>query len=112
MHYKRQSRWHLREPERDLINLSDPVATWPVLDVLVSSLVGKYSDLLDIDVDGQPADYLLWETVDVGATFPATAEPDWEHLAIAVRVLEGVLTEAPSQALVRRLRWSLRRLAG
>ncbi len=86
----------LRPQERARIDLSKPAASWPDLAALVLSLVSKYSDLLDIGVDGQPADYLLWEGVDVPSTYPRAAAPDCEHLAIAVLVLEGVLTEAPS----------------
>jgi len=86
----------LRPQERAGIDLSKPVASWPDLAVLVSSLVGKYSHLLDIGVDDQPAAYLLWEAIDVRSTYPRAAAPDCEHLAIAVLVLEGVLTEAPS----------------
>lgn len=86
----------LRPEEHARIDLSHPVASWPDLAVLVSSLVGKYSEMLGIDVDGQPADYLLWEGVDVRSTYPRAGAPDSEHLAIAVLVLEGVLTEAPS----------------
>lgn len=86
----------LRPHERDRIDLSQPVASWPHLAVLVSSLVRKYSHLLDIHVEGQPADYLLWEAVDVRSTYARSAEPDCEHLAMAVLVLEGVLTEAPT----------------
>ncbi|HEY8722262.1 MAG TPA: SIR2 family protein [Gaiellaceae bacterium] len=86
----------LRQPERDRIDLAQPVASWTDLDVLVRSLVGKYAELLDIHVDGKPTDYLLWDAVDVSATYGRSADPDCEHLAIAVLVLEGVLTEAPT----------------
>lgn len=86
----------LRQPERDRINLAQPVASWPDLDTLVSSLVRKYAELLDIHVDGKPTDYLLWDAVDVSTTYGRSADPDCEHLAIAVLALEGVLTEAPT----------------
>src|SRR5947208_105784 len=42
----------LRQPERERIDLAQPVASWPDLDTLVSSLVRKYGELLDIHVDG------------------------------------------------------------
>jgi hypothetical protein len=86
----------LRPEERARTDLSKPVDSWPDLAVLVSSLEGKYAKLLDIRVEGKPADYLLWDAVDVCATYPRGATPDCEHLAIAVLVLEGVLTEAPT----------------
>lgn len=86
----------LRPDESARIDFSKQVASWPDLAALISSLVGKYSYLLDIRVDGKPADYLLWEGVDVRSTYPGAAQPDTEHLAIAILVLEGVLTESPS----------------
>jgi hypothetical protein len=86
----------LRPQERARIDLSNPVASWPDVGVLVAGLVGKYAELLDISVEGKSADYLLWEAVDVRATYPRAAAPDCEHLAIAVLVLEGVVTEAPT----------------
>jgi hypothetical protein len=86
----------LRQPERDRIDLAQPVASRPDVAVLVQSLIGKYSTLLDIHVDGQRTDNLLWEAVDVRDTYARSTDPDCEHLAIAVRVLEGVLTEAPT----------------
>lgn len=80
------------------VDVATPVASWsePDRDVLVAGLAGKYSDLLNIRVDGHRADYLLWDGVDVLSTYASGAEPDCEHLAIAMLVLEGVLTEAPS----------------
>lgn len=86
----------LRPPELARTDVSKPVASWPDLDVAIKTLVGKYSDLLDIRVEGQPDDYLLWEGVDVRSMYPRAAPPDCEHLAIAILTLEGVLTEAPS----------------
>lgn len=70
----------LRPEERARIDPTEPVAQWPDLAVLVESLIGKYSDLLDIRVAGQRADYLLWEAVDVRSTYPRAAAPDCEHL--------------------------------
>jgi hypothetical protein len=86
----------LRQPERDRIDLSQPVASWPDTDVLISSLVPKYAELLDTRVEGKSRDYLLWDAVDVRATYGRSTDPGCEHLAIAVLVLEGVLTEAPT----------------
>jgi len=102
----------LRPEERARIDLSTPVASWRHLAVLVSSLVGKYSEMLDIRVAGMPADYLLWEGVDVRSTYPRGATPDFEHLAIAVLVLEGVLTEAPSANWDGLIESALAELAG
>jgi hypothetical protein len=86
----------LRDDERALVDFDEPVASWPVVDVLIRGLSSRYSELLDIRVDRMPADYLLWEAVDIPATYPAGAPPDCEHLCLAILALEGVLPNAPS----------------
>jgi hypothetical protein len=80
------------------VDASTPVASWSEPDraALITNLTEKYADLLDLGVDGKPADYLLWDGVNVRSTYASGAAPDCEHLAIAVLVLEGVVTEAPS----------------
>lgn len=101
----------LRDEERARIDISKPVASWRDLPVLVSGLVSKYANLLDVGVQGQPADYLLWEAVDVRAAYPRDASPDCEHLAIAVLALEGVVTEAPTANWDGLIEAALRELA-
>lgn len=79
------------------IDLAQPIASWPPINTVIRNLSGAYSKLLDIRVDGKPADYLLWEVVDVPNTFaPGVAEPDCEHLCLAMLVREGVLPEIVS----------------
>lgn len=52
-------------------------------------MCNNYARLLDINVGGEPEDYLLWEAVDVRATFADPAKPpDVEHLCLAILVLE------------------------
>jgi hypothetical protein len=59
--------------------------------------VNNYARLLDVEVEGEPSDYLLWEAVDVVGTFAdAAKDPDVEHLCIAVLALEGATTEIAS----------------
>jgi hypothetical protein len=78
------------------IDLKQPAASWAPLDQLVKALVQRYSRLLDIRVAGKPRDYLLWEGVDVRAEYGRCTEPDCEHVALAMLVLEGVLGDAPT----------------
>jgi hypothetical protein len=78
------------------IDLDQEVVSWPPLDQLVRALVRRYSQLLDIPVTGKPRDYLLWEGVDVRAEYGNCAEPDCEHVAFAMLVLEGVASDAPT----------------
>lgn len=81
--------------DRAQVDFSVPVADWPVIDTVLTNLTWQYSHLLDIRVHGHPEpDYLLWDVVDVPATFAAAlAEPDCEHLCLAILALEGVLPD-------------------
>lgn len=75
---------------------TDPV-TWPDLDVIAGRLVSQYSQMLNVEVDGERQDYLLWEAVDVPNTYGDPAnEPDIEHLCIATLIAEGVASEIVS----------------
>ena len=57
----------------------------------------KYASFLDIDVDGEDIDILVWEGVDVVGTYGDEAvPPDAEHYCIAVLVKEGIVSEIPS----------------
>jgi len=74
------------------LDVNQPVAAWADLPDLLDGLTGKYADLLDIVIDGEDDDYLLWEGVRVTEAFAdPTLEPDAEHLCIAMLALEGLL---------------------
>ncbi|RYB01883.1 hypothetical protein D3272_23560 [Lichenibacterium ramalinae] len=75
---------------------ADP-ATWPDLDVIAGRLVNQYAQMLNVEVDGEPQDYLLWEAVDVPNTYADPGkEPDVEHLCVATLIVEGVASEVVS----------------
>jgi len=87
----------LLDHELAAIDLNQPVDSWPILIDLLSRLTAKYADMLDITVDGEEDDYLLWEGVRVTDAFAdPTIEPDAEHLCIAILALEGLLPEIMS----------------
>src|SRR5580658_4310633 len=87
----------LDDHELAAIDFNRPVASWPTLNDLLNRLTQKYADLLDITVDGEEDDYLLWEGVHVTDAFAdPTIEPDAEHLCIAILGLEGLLPEIMS----------------
>jgi hypothetical protein len=83
----------LRQDEVAQIELDKPPATWPVLQLVIEGLLNRYSELLDIRVDGQAPDHLLWDAVDVSEVYGGGIEPDCEHLCIGILVLEGVVGE-------------------
>lgn len=85
-------------PEEDArVDFTQPVATWPDANNIVERLCNKYARLLDINVEGEPEDFLLWEAVDLRATFADPAKPpDVEHLCLAILVLEGACSDLAS----------------
>ena len=80
--------------ERARSKFDEPFASWPDRDAIASRLVTNYSKLLGLTVDGEDMDYLLWNVIDVGATFADPAMiPDVEHLCLAALSLEGTAPE-------------------
>lgn len=80
--------------ERARSKLDEPFNTWPDQQAIALRLVGNYSKLLGLTVEGEAMDYLLWDVIDVGATFAdATMTPDVEHLCLGALSLEGATPE-------------------
>lgn len=80
--------------ERARSRFNEPFASWPDQDAIARRLVNNYSKLLGLTVDGEEMDYLLWNVIDVGATFADPAMiPDVEHLCLAALSLEGTVPE-------------------
>lgn len=77
-------------------NYHQPFTAWPQASAIRDKLWNKYSRFLDIRVPGQPADFMLWEAIDIRAAFADPAPPAAEHLCIAVLVLEGAVREMAS----------------
>jgi len=84
---------HLSPADKLGVDFDRPIVEWQSIDTVLANLIREYARLLDIRVVGHPyEDHLLWDAVDVPATFAsASAVPDCEHLCIAILVLEGVL---------------------
>lgn len=80
--------------QRGALDMTVPVNQWPTdqLKPIVGRLWSKYSEVLSIDIEGEGQDFLLWTGLDFPNTF-ADQDPDLEHLALAVMVLEGVAPE-------------------
>jgi hypothetical protein len=87
----------LSDADRRGFDPSLPFTDWKPLPTIIARLRSSYSRLLDIRIEHQPLDHLLWDIVNVPVTFAADAlEPDCEHLCIAILVLEGVLADIAS----------------
>ena len=79
------------------IDLTSPIESWPDVDDLVELLVNQYAAVLDVGVDGEPSDFLVWEGIDVPHTYGSPdLEPAAEHLYLAILILEGVVRSASS----------------
>lgn len=77
------------------LDLTVPVAEWPVEGDLVRSLVNNYSQVLGVRVANEEPDYLMWTGLDVPNTYGnRDIEPDVEHLCIGILMLEGVVDSA------------------
>jgi SIR2-like domain len=87
----------LSDGEKARIDLAQPFEDWPDADALSRKLSGKYAQLLETTVDNEADDFVLWNGVDVVATFADPAiEPDVEHICIAILILEGVSSDIAS----------------
>jgi hypothetical protein len=79
------------------LDLNAEIDAWPRIDRLVEALLSQYSTMLDVRIEGQRRDYLLWEGVDVVTTYGTSAgTPDAEHLCLAILIAEGVAPQIAS----------------
>lgn len=85
------------QEERARINFDQPIEDWPDIETIAHRLTNNYSRMLDIPVEGEEQDFLLWAGVDVPSTYanPTTA-PDAEHLCLALLIVEGVASQIAS----------------
>ena len=95
------------------VDLTTEVSSWPNLSDIVDRLVNQYSHVLDVRVQDESADYLVWSALDVPSTYGAPdLEPDVEHLCIAILMLEGVVQSAPTTNWDDLVEKAMERLSG
>ncbi len=83
--------------ERSRFTYDEPFGSWADAESLTKRLINQYSRLLQIRVGSKPSDYLLWDAIDIPATFAdPNIEPDVEHLCIALLVMEGLASDIAS----------------
>jgi hypothetical protein len=100
------------DPARTSPHLREPFESWPDKSVIVNALWDQYSTLLNIRIQHEPADYLLWTAVDVRDAFKDPAPPACEHLCIAILILEGAVNEIASANWDGFIEAAVERLAG
>ena len=87
----------LTAAERGAIDLTQPVADWPNKDRISQVLTTQYGRILDQHPTGETADYLLWDAINVVATFAdPTLTPGPEHLGLAALMIEGAVSDCAS----------------
>ena len=79
-------------------HLGIPFASWPnaLHDKIVNTLWNKYSVLLDIRIEGEDDDLILWTGIDIRKVFENPEPPAAEHLCIALLILEGAVSHIAS----------------
>jgi hypothetical protein len=103
---------NLSDAELAAIPLGDPVDSWPQKGALIHSLWDSYASVLDVRVEGEADDYMLWNAVDVRTMFGTLADPDCEHLCIAILVMEGAIADIPSANWDGLIERAVERLSG
>ncbi len=68
-----------------------PFVEWPERKEITDKLWNNYSRVLDIRIKDEPADFILWEAVDIRTAFAYPAPPAATHLCIAILILEGAV---------------------
>ena len=82
---------------RSSIDLTTDVESWLAADDIVQRLASKYSKVLDVPVDDEKSDFLVWEGINVAQTYGSSdLEPAAEHLCIAILLLEGAVRSVAS----------------
>ena len=76
------------EPADLSSQFATPLACWPERNAIINNLWNNYSRVLDIRIRAEPADFILWEAIDIRAAFAQPAQPAAEHLCIAILILE------------------------
>lgn len=80
------------DDEKSRLDVDAPVDTWPDRDAIVGRLMQRYALMLNVDIDEEESDYLLWFGVEPCITYGGQLDPDVEHLCLAILGLEGVAT--------------------
>lgn len=95
------------------VDLDQDPESWPDYEVLAARLVNNYARMLNVTVDGEKADYLLWNVLDAAHIYADPAiEPDAEHLCLAALAIEGVASEMPTANWDNLIERAVRSLAG
>ncbi|MEC5293002.1 SIR2 family protein [Aurantimonas sp. C2-6-R+9] len=95
------------------IDLDVLPSSWADFDALAARLVNNYARMLNVAVDGEQPDYLLWDILNAAHVYANPAiEPDAEHLCLAALAIEGAASEMPTANWDTLIERAVIRLAG
>ena len=95
------------------IDLDTTPTDWADFDALAARLVNNYARMLNVAVDGEQPDYLLWDILDAAHIYADPAiEPDAEHLCLAALAIEGVVSDMPTANWDTLVERAITKLAG
>lgn len=95
------------------IDYAQPPDSWSDFDTLAARLVNNYARMLNVTVDGEEPDYILWNVLGAANVYANPAiEPDAEHLCLAALAIEGVASEMPTANWDCLIERAVRLLAG
>lgn len=95
------------------IDLDSEPVSWVDFDTLAARLVNNYARMLNVSVDGEQPDYLLWDILDAAHVYAdPTIEPDAEHLCLAALAIEGVVSDMPTANWDTLIERAMAKLAG
>ena len=89
-----------------------PFSAWPEAEAITAVLRNKYSRVLDIRIAGTPADFILWNAIDIRDEFAHPKPPAAQHLCIAILILEGVVGTIASANWDGFIEAAVKRLSG
>jgi hypothetical protein len=79
------------DPATMVGHFTTPFKDWPNYEAIRNRLWNKYSRLLDVRVEGESSDFILWDAIGIRAAFADPVRPAAQHLCIAILIMEGAV---------------------
>lgn len=95
------------------IDLDAVPSGWADFNALAARLVNNYARMLNVAVEDEHPDYLLWDILGAAHVYADPAiEPDAEHLCLAALAIEGVASDMPTANWDTLIERAIAKLAG
>jgi hypothetical protein len=99
--------------EWDRIDFDVVPESWADFEAIAARLVSNYARMLNVTVDGEEQDYILWDILHAAQVYADPAiEPDAEHLCLAALAIEGVVSNMPTANWDNLIERAVTKLAG